>query len=504
MERLDKEIIGYYASWQWYDRSKLAKPENMDFRKVTRVNFAFFQIDTSGNIWGTDDWADPRVLYGDVNMNAGSCTEGAPGCKCSWVKPEFKSCNYHIEGMGLISRVHGAGKEIWPSIGGWTLSDNFPAMAKDPISRRNFAANCVGLIKDYGFDGIDIDWEYPGYAEHSGTPDDIVSYPLLLEELRRALDELEEETGKHYGITSALPCGPTHLKNINVPELSKYLSELNLMTYDFHGAWDAYTGVNSALYDSIHDPEPGWSIDGCVKNWAERGAPTEKMNIGLGFYGRSFLNAKALHEPHGGTDDKTWSVDEGTPQYFNIMDQMKHMTYVWDDESMTPIAFFDSGGMVSYDDERSICEKTAYAIDNDLHGFIIWELSGDVMKDLNTPLLDMVNRKLVETHIDCANPFGDSTTSTTSTETTTKTTITTTTTTTENVKETSTTTTEKAEEISKATSAIGTNSDAQEMPAQTANELEEETHDPGKRKPVKKREKKPDVPFRPPKEEPEL
>jgi len=370
MERLDKEIIGYYASWQWYDRSKLAKPENMDFRKVTRVNFAFFQIDTSGNIWGTDDWADPRVLYGDVNMNAGSCTEGAPGCKCSWVKPEFKSCNYHIEGMGLISRVHGAGKEIWPSIGGWTLSDNFPAMAKNPISRRNFAANCVGLIKDYGFDGIDIDWEYPGYAEHSGTPDDIVSYPLLLEELRRALDELEEETGKHYGITSALPCGPTHLKNINVPELSKYLSELNLMTYDFHGAWDAYTGVNSALYDSIHDPEPGWSIDGCVKNWAERGAPTEKMNIGLGFYGRSFLNAKALHEPHGGTDDKTWSVDEGTPQYFNIMDQMKHMTYVWDDESMTPIAFFDSGGMVSYDDERSICEKTAYAIDNDLHGYV--------------------------------------------------------------------------------------------------------------------------------------
>ena len=55
---------------------------------------------------------DPRVLYGDVNMNAGSCTEGAPGCKCSWVKPEFKSCNYHIEGMGLISRVHGAGKEV--------------------------------------------------------------------------------------------------------------------------------------------------------------------------------------------------------------------------------------------------------------------------------------------------------------------------------------------------------------------------------------------------------
>jgi hypothetical protein len=49
-----------------------------------------------------------------------------------------------------------------------------------------------------------------------------------MEELRNALDELEEETGKHYGITAALPCGPTHLQNINVPELSKHLSELNV------------------------------------------------------------------------------------------------------------------------------------------------------------------------------------------------------------------------------------------------------------------------------------
>lgn len=53
-----------------------------------------------------------------------------------------------------------------------------------------------------------------------------------------------------------------------------------------------------------------------MRNWSERGASKEKLNIGLGFYGRSFLNAKALNEPHGGTDDKSWAVDEGTPQYF--------------------------------------------------------------------------------------------------------------------------------------------------------------------------------------------
>lgn len=46
------------ASWQWYDRGKLAKPSALDYDKVTRVNFAFFQSDEHGNIWGTDEWAD--------------------------------------------------------------------------------------------------------------------------------------------------------------------------------------------------------------------------------------------------------------------------------------------------------------------------------------------------------------------------------------------------------------------------------------------------------------
>lgn len=47
-------IIGYYASWQWYDRDGLAAPINMDFSKITRANFAFFQITEEGYIYGTD------------------------------------------------------------------------------------------------------------------------------------------------------------------------------------------------------------------------------------------------------------------------------------------------------------------------------------------------------------------------------------------------------------------------------------------------------------------
>ncbi|KAL7442529.1 hypothetical protein ACHAXH_009809 [Discostella pseudostelligera] len=379
----------------------------MNLNKLTRLNFAFFQTDVDGNIWGTDVYADALLLFGDLDQAAGgSCQAGAPKCQCSWNYPGETACSYHIEGTGLISLAHDAGKEIYPSIGGWTLSGAFPAMSANPTSRKKFAENCRKLVEDYNFDGIDIDWEYPGYADHMGTPADKENYSLLLHDIRQELDALGEANGRSYGLTAALPCSTSNINNIEVETVAEYLTEFNLMTYDFHGSWDTTTGVNSPLYDGPNDPEPGWSVDGCVKSWVTRGAPQDKLNIGLAFYGRSFKQAKELGVTHGGADYSNWNIDEGTPQYFNIMDKIEDMTVMWDDQSATPYAITSDGGLVSYDDERSICLKTEYALKENLQGFIIWELSGDVMADLSTPLLDMVNTKLTETGTDCSDPSG--------------------------------------------------------------------------------------------------
>ena len=153
-----KTIVGYYPSWQWYDRAKLAKPQNMDFTKVQRVNFAFFQTNENGDLWGTDSWADPNLLFGPYNWNPPANEKKY----CSWDAPNTKACNNHFYEEGLIHLVHAAGAEIYPSLGGWTLSDPFPKMAANSEARKNFARNCVELIKEYDFDGIDLDWEYPG------------------------------------------------------------------------------------------------------------------------------------------------------------------------------------------------------------------------------------------------------------------------------------------------------------------------------------------------------
>ena len=218
--------------------------------------------------------------------------------------------------------------------------------------------------------------------------------------MRAKLDELGSQTGRFYGLTAALPCGPSHIANMDISHVASTLSELNLMTYDFHGAFSPVTGTNAPLYPQGWG-EVGFSVHECVENWLAGGGTKEKLNIGLPFYGRSFAGATGLNEPHDGADQVVWGIDDGTPQYFNIMEQLPSMTHVWDKTTWTDWAFFESGGAVSFDSVNAICAKTQYAIENDLNGFIIWELSGTLMSDLSTPLLDVVNKKLADPSYSC-------------------------------------------------------------------------------------------------------
>eukprot|EP01084_Bolivina_argentea_P186232 321043_1 len=227
-KKVNKEIIGYYPSWQWYDRNRLAKPQNLDFSKLTIINFAFFQTDIDGNIYGTDSWADKQVLFGPIQNWPIDPT--ASNYKCSHDVAQIKDCNNHYIEQGLIYLVHLSGGKIFPSIGGWTLSDTFPVMAASSIARNKFAKECVELIKDYDFDGIDIDWEYPGYAIHKGTSQDKDNFNLLLQEIRNALDDYGKITGKYYELTAALPCGMDHIGNIDIPFIYSVLDQINLMT----------------------------------------------------------------------------------------------------------------------------------------------------------------------------------------------------------------------------------------------------------------------------------
>ena len=232
----------------------------------------------------------------------------------------------------------------------------------------------------------------------------MANYSLLLSQIRDELDVVGAEHGNSIGLTATLPCAADKIPNIDIFFLDLILSEFNLLTLDFHGPWDGKVGASAPLYDRTG--ETGFSVDSCVSVYADAGASKEKINIALPFYGRSFAGAFAIGQEASCnwagdcSDTITWQQDSGSPSYFNVYKKLSELNTTFDNETMTAFAFGDSG-IVSFDDERTICIKTEYVIDHELGGVLIYELGMDLLDELSTPLLDAMNLKLLNSDLSC-------------------------------------------------------------------------------------------------------
>ena len=384
-----KEIVGYYPNWQWYDRNKLVDPQSIDYSKYTIINYCFMAPQTDGSITMTDAWADENLLNGEID----------------WVNGGY------IANTSLIDIAHNNGVKVLPSIGGWTLSDNFPTIAADPIKRATFAQACVELIDSFNFDGIDIDWEYPGYAPHSGTAQDKGNFNLLLQDIRTAIDSFGLIVGKTMLLTAAVGAAEERMVDVDWSVVSQHLDIINLMTYDFFGAFSPLTNHNAPLYAPAQG-NSGYNLDSAViKLVNDFGVSPQKITVGVAFYGRSSTTAgiPSLHvATTGAVDNVTFFTDDGSPLYYNILEQMNLFTDNWDSQARVP--YLTGNGtlftFVSYDNEQSIAEKAQYIVDNNLRGAIIWEITGDYLETssgsgviANTPLVDTLNNVL------CSSPL---------------------------------------------------------------------------------------------------
>ena len=126
------EVVGYYPNWQYYDRAQLVGPTSIDYSKYTILNYAFFAPQWNGIITNTDSWADDNLLYGQPDWINDGC----------------------LPNTSIPDLAHNARVKVLPSIGGWTLSDNFPGIAADPLKHATFASECVRLIDQYEFEGF--------------------------------------------------------------------------------------------------------------------------------------------------------------------------------------------------------------------------------------------------------------------------------------------------------------------------------------------------------------
>lgn len=386
------KVAAYYGPRSYHERNGLSRPDNIDYSKLSRIMYGPFAMNEHGNIWGKDVNADPQILFGPPDWNP----EPNAQKHCYQSSPDNQPlcAHYHYD-EGLISRAHSHGVDVFPNIGGPEYSDQFAKMAADPGARSRFAQNAVFLMTSNNFDGLDLAWQYPNSGE------EMFNYMLLIGDLLLAMKGYDNDRTS-FNITATLPCDD-NIEHIDIRGLGSVLSGFNLLSYDFQGPWGGTVGANSPLYDP--PDRAGQSVSSCVNAYIEGGATRDQIKIGLPFFGHSYLGAKKIGDQCKAswdgvcTDTNTWHEDGGSPQYYNIYKHLPKMALTWDSQTATPLGQNDQG-VVSYDDPRSICLKTEYALSN-AGGIVIFDLTSDMLDDRSTPLLDAANMKMSQPDIDC-------------------------------------------------------------------------------------------------------
>jgi chitinase len=358
-------VVGYFPEWSVYQRNYQAPDVPAD--KLTHLNYAFAKI-VNGECAFSDRFAALDKAYPEDKK--------APGAFGGSFNQLLQLKKKHPHLKTLIS------------VGGYTLSGPFSDVALTKESREKFAESCVAFIKKYGFDGVDIDWEFPvlgGLQSNKRRPEDKQNFTLLLAALRGKLDEAGSADKKQYLLTIAAPCGPRNIACLELDKIHKHLDWINLMAYDFHGSWDAVTNFNAPLYSVKDDPAADamsrkLNANGAVKTYLDGGVPAEKLVLGVPFYGRGWAGVKNVN--NGLFQPKTNMPREGNFDYRNLTaNYIGQFKRYWHDEAKVPWLFDEKKGiMISYDDPESLKLKAAYAKDKKLGGVMCWELSQDDAK----------------------------------------------------------------------------------------------------------------------------
>lgn len=295
----------------------------------------------------------------------------------------WPGCEESRDALRRIRRVHPAIKLVL-SVGGWG-ADGFSQAAASQAGRERLAVSAAEIAEEYGLDGIDIDWEYPGtsIAGIAACREDKQNFTLLLRQLRETLDD----AGPGRMLTIAAGGDTYFTLQTDIPEICRYLDYVMLMTYDLQGGFQTVTGHHAALYQGRNNLIDA-SVDKAVRVFGEAGLPAEKMVVGVPFYSRQWdrvkgggdgLGQEAETIGHYGPDygslaDYIGLADRGNPED----DIQQHDAYrrYWDAEAGVPY-LFDGSTFISYEDQQSLAGKIAYIRERDLLGIMFWEYRSD-------------------------------------------------------------------------------------------------------------------------------
>ena len=278
--------------------------------------------------------------------------------------------------------------KILISVGGWGNCAGFSDAALTPETRLAFAKSGVKFIGEYGFDGIDLDWEYPGQIGENEKfrPEDKENFTLMLKALR---DEFTK-TGTHYLLTIATGADEEYFRWTNLGEAQQYLDFINIMSYDFYSGLSTISGHHSNLSKTDIPGSANISTVIAVERHTKLGVPAEKLVVGVPFYGRYWRGVPETNHglyQKGSTTGAYKVYSDITSNYLN----KNTFTRYWDPAAKAPYLYSkDSAMVITYDDPESLSVKTDYIRTKHLGGVMFWEYYADKSGEL----LDVLYQKL--------------------------------------------------------------------------------------------------------------
>lgn len=349
----EKKIVCYVGTWSVYrPGSGSFNIEHIEPSLCTHLMYAFFGIKEDGTIRIIDPYLDLEENWGRGHIK------------------RFNELKLQYPNLKTMAAV-----------GGWNeRSQPFSVVAASPVLRQRFIKDSIKFCKKYKFDGIDLDWEYPGQRDGNELVDR-ENHATWLEEIRREFDR--EGLLLSAAVASAEFSAS---KSYDIPRVSAALHFINVMTYDMHGSWDPYTGFNSPLYKGpkdVTDLQKQLNVNSSIHYWIEQGAPKEKIVMGIPSYGRTFTLADAndngIEAPASGPGKAgQYSQEAGMIGYNELCE--KFLTEKWQItcSEEQEVCYATSGNQwISFEDVKSVAIKMNYFSQMQLGGVMIWSLETD-------------------------------------------------------------------------------------------------------------------------------
>jgi len=345
-------LIAYLGSWESWT------PESIDAAKLTHVCYAFAHVQEGRVVPFSDD--GEAKAEGDEKME----------------RPDPRE---RLLDVRRLKALHPELK-VLISIGGWA-AEGFSDAAQNAETRAAFADSALAFTEEYGFDGVDLDWEYPSNAMAGikARPEDKKNFTLLLEAVKKAL-------GGRYPLTIAAGAQPFYLEGVDVGPACELCDFVNLMTYDLYNGWSKISGHHANLFRSRHDPG-GDSAERAVELFTAQGVPADKLVIGAAFYGRGMTGAGATNQ---GLMQATTPGSNFTKSYAEIKSEyLTNPRFVrhWDDSAKAPW-LHDGDTFLSYEDPESLMHKARWVRERGLRGVMFWEYTQDHQGELLGALYD--------------------------------------------------------------------------------------------------------------------